>query len=189
MMCVYAADRLRALGIPASEAKLYPDYARDYAATFLEDPDGIRLEITNYRAERRERHDRWESLAPGSRGEVVSTQAEIYAVVRRYADAWAANDLQGVIDSYHDDIVFYYAGCSPLAGVHCGKSACLAALKKVRERTNRKLLEILDVSAGGRFGFVVALERFERDGKAVQLRRVLKYTVRRWQARRVLGLR
>jgi glyoxylase I family protein len=55
-----AADALRAAGLPATEAKLYPEYAPDYVATFLTDPDGIRLEITNYRQERRERHDGWE---------------------------------------------------------------------------------------------------------------------------------
>ena len=57
-----AAQKLRALGIDASEARLYPAYASDYAATFFEDPDGIRLEVTNYRQERRDRHDRWNEL-------------------------------------------------------------------------------------------------------------------------------
>jgi catechol 2,3-dioxygenase-like lactoylglutathione lyase family enzyme len=53
------AERLRGLGLAASEARLYPEYAEDYVATFLRDPDGLRLEVTNYRNERRERHDRW----------------------------------------------------------------------------------------------------------------------------------
>lgn len=57
------ANRLRALGIAASAARRYPEYASDYVATFFEDPDGIRLEITNYRQERRERHDRWSEPA------------------------------------------------------------------------------------------------------------------------------
>lgn len=55
-----AVVALRGLGIAAGEALAYPDYAPDYVATFFTDPDGIRLEITNYRAERRERHDRWD---------------------------------------------------------------------------------------------------------------------------------
>lgn len=53
------AARLRGLGIDATEARLYPEYAPDYVATFFTDPDGIRLEVTNYRQERRDRHDRW----------------------------------------------------------------------------------------------------------------------------------
>jgi len=54
------AARLRSNGIDATEARLYPQYAEDYCATFFSDPDGVRLEVTNYRRERRERHDRWE---------------------------------------------------------------------------------------------------------------------------------
>ena len=53
-------EALVARGIAASAAKHYPDYAPDYVATFLTDPDGLRLEITNWRAERRYRHDHWD---------------------------------------------------------------------------------------------------------------------------------
>jgi glyoxylase I family protein len=58
---VAASTALRAAGIDASEAKRYAEYAPDYWATFFADPDGIRLEIANYREERRDRHDHWES--------------------------------------------------------------------------------------------------------------------------------
>lgn len=58
---VDVADQLRAAGVEASEAKLYSEYAPDYWATFFMDPDGIRLEVTNYRQERRDRHDHWQS--------------------------------------------------------------------------------------------------------------------------------
>ena len=56
------ATQLQQAGIAATEAKLYPEYAPDYVATFFTDPDGVRLEVTNYRQERRDRHDHWESL-------------------------------------------------------------------------------------------------------------------------------
>jgi len=45
--------------IKVSEPKLYSEYANDYYAIFFKDPDGIELEITNYRQERRDRHDNW----------------------------------------------------------------------------------------------------------------------------------
>lgn len=66
-------EQLRRLGIDATPAQLYPEYAPDYTATFFQDPDGIRLEVTNYRRERRERHDRWhpqssQASLPKSRG-------------------------------------------------------------------------------------------------------------------------
>jgi hypothetical protein len=40
------SEQLRKAGINATEAKVYAEYAPDYAATFFEDPDGIRLEVT-----------------------------------------------------------------------------------------------------------------------------------------------
>jgi len=54
------AQQLRASGIEASEAQSHAEHAPDYWATFFTDPDGVRLEVTNYRQERRDRHDHWE---------------------------------------------------------------------------------------------------------------------------------
>jgi glyoxylase I family protein len=59
-----AASQLRAQNISVSEPKRYPEYASDYFALFFSDPDGVRLEITNYRQERRERHDNWKDIEP-----------------------------------------------------------------------------------------------------------------------------
>jgi glyoxylase I family protein len=59
-----AAAELAKAGISASEPKLFAQYAPDYFAVFFSDPDGLRLEITNYRRERRQRHDHWDP--PGS---------------------------------------------------------------------------------------------------------------------------
>jgi uncharacterized protein len=102
----------------------------------------------------------------------------IYSVVRRYADAWAANDLRAIVDCSHDEVVFHYFGRSPLAGTHRGKTACLAILKQVREKTNRKLVSVRDVLAGEHFGVIVAVERFERDGVSFEIERMLRYGVR-----------
>jgi catechol 2,3-dioxygenase-like lactoylglutathione lyase family enzyme len=57
------ALQLQAAGIPATEACSYPEYAPDYFATHCLDPDGLRLEITNYRQERKDRHDHWDELS------------------------------------------------------------------------------------------------------------------------------
>lgn len=62
---VATSAQLRGAGIDASEAKNYPEYAHDYWATFFSDPDGIRLEVTNFRQERRERHDNWLQVDTG----------------------------------------------------------------------------------------------------------------------------
>jgi ketosteroid isomerase-like protein len=102
----------------------------------------------------------------------------IYAVVKRYADAWVANDLRAIIESYHDEVVFHYFGRSPLAGAHRGKTACLELLKQVREKTNRRLVSVRDVLAGEHFGLIIAVERFERSGESVEIERMLRYSVR-----------
>ena len=53
------AGRFEELGVECCAPALYPEYAPDYYAIFLSDPDGIRLELTNFRQERRKRHDDW----------------------------------------------------------------------------------------------------------------------------------
>jgi catechol 2,3-dioxygenase-like lactoylglutathione lyase family enzyme len=57
-----AAQALAERHILVSEPRRFPEYAEDYFAFFFADPDGIRLEVTNYRRERRERHDRWPAV-------------------------------------------------------------------------------------------------------------------------------
>jgi glyoxylase I family protein len=61
-----AVDRahaeLVALGVAASAPRVYPEYSADYYATFFEDPDGIRLEITNFREIRRRRMFDWDEI-------------------------------------------------------------------------------------------------------------------------------
>lgn len=54
------AKRFAEEGVNCSSPELYPEYAPDYYALFFSDPDGIRLEVTNYRLERRKRFDDWE---------------------------------------------------------------------------------------------------------------------------------
>ncbi len=62
------AAALVARGIAASPPRLFPEYADDYYATFFSDPDGLRLEVTNFRAERRERNAHWQAWAASRRG-------------------------------------------------------------------------------------------------------------------------
>lgn len=51
---------LNARDIAATPGALYPEYAPDYYATFFTDPDGIRLEVTNFRAARQQRMFAWD---------------------------------------------------------------------------------------------------------------------------------
>lgn len=106
---------------------------------------------------------------------------EPYDTVRRYADAWAANDLAAVIDLYADDFVLHYFGESPLAGVHRGKDAALAVLVEATQRSGRQLDQIEDVLSGATFGAIVAREGVldpDAPGGLRIVRRVFVYTVR-----------
>lgn len=53
------------MSLNAQGGIVYPQYAEDYYAIFLNDPDGIRLELSNFRKDRRERFEGWEQ--PGRR--------------------------------------------------------------------------------------------------------------------------
>lgn len=53
------ARRFAENGVICSSPQYYPEYAPDYYAIFFSDPDDIRLEVTNYRQERRKRFDDW----------------------------------------------------------------------------------------------------------------------------------
>jgi catechol 2,3-dioxygenase-like lactoylglutathione lyase family enzyme len=55
-----AVAELRTAGVEVSDARGYPEYAADYYAAFFTDPDGMRLEITNFREIRRRRMFDWD---------------------------------------------------------------------------------------------------------------------------------
>lgn len=100
------------------------------------------------------------------------------AAIRRYCEAWRNGDLAAILDCYHDDLVLHYFGRSPLAGEHRGKAAALAVLARVQQLTNRRLVEIHDVLASDDHAVILARERFERDGRQLEVRRVLLYHIR-----------
>lgn len=52
------AEKIKKTGLKISEPQNYPEYASDYWATYFNDPDGIQLEITNYRQERKDRFNK-----------------------------------------------------------------------------------------------------------------------------------
>jgi ketosteroid isomerase-like protein len=99
------------------------------------------------------------------------------AVVERYADAWRAGDLTALRACYHPDFTLHYFGDHPLAGDHVGLAAALSTLAEVSRRTRRKLVRIVDVTAGPERAVVIAREAFERDGVVTELDRVLVYRI------------
>jgi ketosteroid isomerase-like protein len=96
--------------------------------------------------------------------------------VRRYAEAWKANDVGTVFDLYHDDFVLHYFGESPLAGDHAGKQAAIDVLVEATRRSGRQLDDIEDVLGGERFAAIVAREGLGDPVRVV--RRLFVYAVR-----------
>lgn len=96
-------------------------------------------------------------------------------VLRAYADAWLAADLERIVAAYHDDVVLHYMGESPLAGTHTGKDAAFAALGQATQRSARRLIEIEDVLVGEQLGALLAVEELGDPPRRV--RRVLLYRV------------
>jgi len=112
---------------------------------------------------------------------------EPHDTVRRYADAWAANDVAAVfdtyhedfvLDTYHEDFVLHYFGDSPLAGDHIGKEAAIRVLVEATQRSGRQLDQIEDVMAGTTFGAIVAREGIGHGDEMRVIRRVFLYRVR-----------
>ncbi len=106
----------------------------------------------------------------------MADRAETEAVLRSYADAWLAADLEKVLGSYHEDFVLHYMGESPLAGTHEGRDAALETLGLASFRASRKLVAVEDVLAGEELGAIVAIEEIgepPRQVRGVPLYRVL----------------
>ena len=108
-------------------------------------------------------------------------------VLRDYADAWLAADLERILGAYHEDVVLHYMGESPLAGTHTGKDAAFAALGQASQRSARRLIEIEDVLVGAELGAILAVEELGDPPRRV--RRVLALPGPRRAAARVLALR
>ncbi|SFL90062.1 nuclear transport factor 2 family protein [Variovorax sp. OV329] len=92
-----------------------------------------------------------------------------------YARAWAEGDLRAMFAMYHDDVVFRYFGTHPLAGVHRGKTAAMAAMKDFSLRTQRQLVRLVDVMEGQDCGAIVSRESFAQGGTRLEVERMLRY--------------
>ena len=105
----------------------------------------------------------------------MADRAETQRVLRDYAEAWLAGDLERVLGAYHDEIVVHRGGTSPLAGTHVGKDAVVPVLGQASYRASRKLIAVEDVLVGDTFGALLATEDLGEPRRRV--RRVLLYRV------------
>lgn len=104
--------------------------------------------------------------------------AQNLGVVQRYCAAWQARDRIAIERLYHDNFTLHWFGHNPLSGDHVGKPAAMNALGEFSRRANRQLLEIVDVMAGPTRATIISREVFVRDGRRVELERVLVFAIK-----------
>ncbi len=99
------------------------------------------------------------------------------SVIERYAAAWLAGDLEGIIDAYADDVVAHYGGTSPFRGTHMGRDTFLGVLAETSARSARRLVSIDQVHDDGDTGALFVTEAMTIDGVEVEVQRALRYRV------------
>ena len=107
----------------------------------------------------------------------MATSEETRTVLEAYAAAWRAGDVEALLGSYADDVVFHYFGATDLAGSHHVKDDAVAAMLQASTRAARELVEVLDVLVGEHLGALVVVERFTRGERTAEVRRTAQYRV------------
>ena len=97
------------------------------------------------------------------------------AAVQRYVDAWLAGDFQAMMATYADDFVVHWFGVSPMAKTYRGKAEAIPALMAFTQRTGRRLVRIVDVTAGPERAVVIVREAITVGGVEHEIERALVY--------------
>lgn len=108
----------------------------------------------------------------------MSTEADIRAVIDRYADAVLAGDIVTALDCYAEDIVLHWHGRHALSGSHRGKDAAVKSLIEFARRTERKFLDFPARFYGPERGGVISREALGTGNARTEVERVLIYAVR-----------
>lgn len=101
----------------------------------------------------------------------------VRAVLDRYADAWQRSDMTTLQDCYHELFTLHYFGNHSLSGTHSGKTRALDVLRTFSHLTQRRLVRIESVMAGSERGALLVREQFGLGNTAVEIERVLIYSV------------
>lgn len=102
--------------------------------------------------------------------------ADLRTILTAYARAWQAGDAPTMFGFYADDFTLHYGGRNVLSGVHRGKPAALKALIEFSERTQRRLIRIVDIMVGEARGGLLVREAMGPDGAEVE--RLFVYSAR-----------
>lgn len=106
------------------------------------------------------------------------SQADTLAPARRYVDAWLAGDFAAMMAAYADDFVLHWFGDNPYAKTWTGKAEAVGALIEFTRRTSRRLVDVVDVTAGEARAVVIVREAITVEGVEHEVERVLVYRAR-----------
>ena len=100
-------------------------------------------------------------------------------MIRDAYAAFARGDFEGYWRACADDWAFHVPGRSRAAGTYRGRDGFFALVQKVGEMTGASFREeVHDVLANDEHGVVLAVHRFERNGRAFEYNTAHVYHVR-----------
>jgi ketosteroid isomerase-like protein len=100
------------------------------------------------------------------------------ALIRRGYEAFIAGDMDTLMELFTEDSVWNTGGTGALSGIKRGRDAILAYFGELGSRSNGSLKVTLeDVATGDRYTIGVHSNQAERDGKSLDQRSVIVFTV------------
>lgn len=100
------------------------------------------------------------------------------ALVRRGYDAFVAGDMDTLRELFTEDAVWHVGGSGGLSGDKKGRDAILAYFGELGSRSQGSLkLTLEDVATGDRYTTGVQSNHAERDGKSLDQRAVIVFTI------------
>jgi len=100
------------------------------------------------------------------------------ALVRRGYEAFTAGDMNTLRDLFAEDAVWHVGGTGRLSGDKKGRDAILAYFGQLYERSNGSMrVTVEDVAQGDRYTVRVQLSHAERDGKTMDQRQVIVFSI------------
>jgi len=114
---------------------------------------------------------------------------EDVALIRRGYEAFNAGDMDTLRELFTEDAVWRVGGNGALSGVKQGRDAILAYLGELGSRSNGTVkVDLEDVAAGDRYVFGVQSNHAERDGRSLDQRSALVFTLSGEKVTEVLEL-
>ncbi|WP_307090638.1 nuclear transport factor 2 family protein [Arthrobacter sp. B2I5] len=103
---------------------------------------------------------------------------EDVALVRSGYEAFNAGDMDTLRELFTEDAVWHVGGSGGLSGDKQGRDAILTYFGELGSRSNGSIkVNLEDVAAGDRYVFGVQSNHAERDGKPLDQRSVLVFTL------------